>query len=238
MAWKIGQVVKRTGLTARALHFYEEQGLIGPIERNAAGHRIYQQRDLLRLQQIRSLRLLGVTLADMAPLLNDSDQVVPQLRQQLDQLRQQRDAIVAIEERVTRLISELEKSSIRSEALDELLFSTLESMTMYEKYFDQNEIDNMHNHGHSDDDNLSVEQAWDQWVAKMQSAFDAGADTQSAEVQQLMQHWNEMVDHLCGGDEKRLQAFNDLLHNEAQARKDHGLSDELFEYMGKAIGGH
>ena len=107
MAWKIGEVAGRTGLTARALHFYEEQGLIGPISRNSAGHRVYTQSDLFRLQQIRSLRLLGVSLADMAPLLSDSSQLVPQLKQQLTQLRQQRDAIQSVEDRISRLINEL-----------------------------------------------------------------------------------------------------------------------------------
>ena len=88
MAWKIGEVTRRTGLTARALHFYEEQGLIGPITRNDAGHRIYRQVDLVRLQQISSFRLLGVPIAEMKSLLtNDPERFIGQLEQQLQRLR-------------------------------------------------------------------------------------------------------------------------------------------------------
>lgn len=238
MAWKIGEVVKRTGLTARALHFYEEQDLIGPISRNLAGHRIYIQSDLLRLQRIRSLRHLGVPLADIAPLLSDSNQLVPQLREQLNRLHQERNAIQSLEDRVSKLINELETQSTSSDGLDEILFQTLESMTMYEKYFDQAKIDEMHSHGQDEGGKVSTEAAWNQWVESMDSAFRSGADPKSNEAQELMRHWNDMVADLTGNDKDQLKSFNDLLHNEPQARKDHGISDDLFEYMAKVSGGH
>lgn len=238
MAWKIGEVADRTGLTARALHFYEEQGLIGPISRNSAGHRVYTQSDLFRLQQIRSLRLLGVSLADIAPSLSDPSQLVPQLKQQLTQLRQQRDAIQSVEDRISRLINELETQSLPFDGLDEILFQTLESMTMYDKYFNQTKVDEMHSHGHHKDGKLSIEDAWNQWVVSMETAIRSGSDPKSNEVQELMNHWGDMVDHITENDERQLQAFNDLLHNEPQARKDHGISDDLFNNMAKAAGGH
>ncbi len=238
MVWKIGEVIGRTGLTARALHFYEEQGLIGPISRSAAGHRVYNQTDLLKLQQIRTLRLLGVSLADMPPLLNNASQLVPQLKQQLSKLHQQRQAIQSTEDKIAKLVDILEARPLPSDDLDEVLFQTLESMTMYEKYFNQSEIDAMHNHEHSTDSNESSEVVWNSWVSKMQSALSSGADPMSSEVQELMHHWNEMIAHLTENDDEKLKAFNDLLHNEPQAREDHGISDKLFEFMAKASGGH
>jgi MerR family transcriptional regulator, thiopeptide resistance regulator len=238
VAWKIGEVIGRTGLTARALHFYEEQGLIGPIPRSASGHRLYDQSDLLRLQQIRTLRQLGVSLADMPPLLSDTGQLVPQLKQQLTKLNQQRQTIQSIESKITKLVDVLETRSIPQDDLDEILFQTLESMTMYDKYFNQSEIDAMHNREHIAGSGESFESAWNGWVSNMQSAHSNGADPKSREVQDLMHHWNEMITQLTENDDEKLKAFNDLLHNEPQARKDHGISDELFEFMAQASGGH
>jgi DNA-binding transcriptional MerR regulator len=238
MAWKIGKVIERTGLTARALHFYEEQGLIGPISRNAAGHRIYTQSDLLRLQQIRTLRQLGVSLAEMPQLLNKSGQLVPQLKRQLSKLHQQREAIQRIEDKIAKLVEKLETQSLPPDDLDETLFQTLESMAMYDKYFKQTEIDAMHNREHRAESNESFEDAWNHWVSKMQSALSSGVDPKSKEVLELMTHWDDMINHLTENDDKKLKAFSDLLHNEPQARKDHGISDELFEFMAKASGGH
>lgn len=238
MVWKIGEVIERTGLTARALHFYEEQGLIGPISRNAAGHRVYNQSDLLRLQQIRTLRQLGVSLSDMPPLLNDTGQLVPQLKRQLSKLHQQRQAIQSIEVKIAKLVDTLETRSLPQDDLNEILFQSLESMTMYDKYFNQTEIDAMHNREHSAGSSESFEAAWNNWVNKMQSALSSGADPKSKEVQDLMHHWNEMINQLTENDDEKLKAFNDLLHNEPQARKDHGISDRLFDFMAQASGGH
>jgi DNA-binding transcriptional MerR regulator len=238
MVWKIGEVIGRTGLTARALHFYEEQGLIGPISRSASGHRLYNQSDLLRLQQLRTLRQLGVSLADMPPLLNDTGQLVPQLRQQLSKLNQQRKRIQSIESKIVKLVDMLETRSIPQDNLDEILFQTLESMTMYDKYFNQSDIDSMHTSEHVAGSNESFESVWNDWVNKMQSAYSNGTDPKSEKVQDLMHHWNEMIIQLTEYDDKKRKAFNDLFHNEPQARKDHGISDELFEFMSQASDGH
>ncbi len=239
MTWKIGEIVQRTGLTARTLHFYEEVGLIGPIARNTSGHRLYKRTDLFRLQQICSLRSLGIPLADMPKLLEDDRaQLTSQLRQQLQRLKSQRKAIEEFEERIFQLLDKLEADSISSHSLDETLFQTLESFTMYEKYFSQQEIQDIHDFSHGDDNESSVETAWNQWVEKMQLAIRSGASPKSEEVQALMSHWGEMLNHISGDNKSRIEIFNELLHKEPQARKEHGIDDGLFEFMAKAIEGH
>jgi hypothetical protein len=54
-AWKVGELAKRTGLSVRTLHHYEEIGLLSPSSRTEAGHRLYATDDIVRLQQIKSL---------------------------------------------------------------------------------------------------------------------------------------------------------------------------------------
>ena len=238
MAWKIGEVTRRTGLTVRALRFYEEQGLIGPISRNLAGHRLYTQPDLLRLQQIRCMRLLGIYLADMKPMLKDSKQLVPQFKQQLIQLRIKREAIQSLEDRLSTLIEGLNSKNVSSDELDEVLFQTMETMMMYEKYFKQSDINKIHDHGHGLKGELSTEEAWNQWVELMKSEIQAGSEPQSRQVQELMNHWNDMITHLTGDDDQRRHAFNELMHNEPQARIDHGIDNDLFDFLSKASGGH
>lgn len=238
MGWKIGQMIEKTGLTARALHFYEQKGLIGPVFRNASGHRVYSQADLLRLQHIKTLRQLGVPLADMPKSLNEPAQLIPQLKQQLDQLRQQRDAIEMMELKLSQLVNRLASTSPPNDELDDILFQALESMTMYENYFKQSEVEAMHNREHAADTGETIETAWENWVSQMQSQLASGADPKSDAVQTLMAHWHEMVVQLTDKDEDKLHAFNELFHNEPQARKDHGISDELFEFMAQASPNH
>ena len=239
MGWKIGEIVKKTGLTARALHFYEEQGLIGPISRTNAGHRFYTQTDLIRLQQIRSLRLLGIQISDMSDLLHDdTNKLKHQLKKQLERLKLQRKAVERFEDRTSKLLKSLESKETSSECLDNNLLQNLESMIMYNKYFTQNDINEIHNLKHNENDGLNTEEAWQQWIDSVKSLIQSKASPQSKEAKNLMAHWQEMLNQLTGGDNKRYQALNDLLHNEPQARRDHGIDDEIFEFMGKAMGGH
>lgn len=64
----ISEVVRLTGLTARALRFYEGRGLVAPL-RTASGRRVYGAGELNRLNQIVALKAAGFSLADIAALL-------------------------------------------------------------------------------------------------------------------------------------------------------------------------
>ena len=50
--YTVGRVAELSGVTIRTLHHYDEVGLLSPGERSAAGYRIYEERDLERLQRI------------------------------------------------------------------------------------------------------------------------------------------------------------------------------------------
>lgn len=67
--WKVGDLAKLTGLTVRTLRFYDQIGLFSPSEQTEAGHRLYNESDLSRLQQILSLKELGLSLDEIKLLL-------------------------------------------------------------------------------------------------------------------------------------------------------------------------
>jgi len=63
----IREVVRRTGLTSRALRFYEARGLIAPL-RTHKGRRLYGAAALERINQIVALKRAGLTLAQIQRL--------------------------------------------------------------------------------------------------------------------------------------------------------------------------
>src|SRR6478752_252814 len=70
--WSTGELASATGVTVRALHHYDNIGLLHASGRTAAGHRRYTEPDLRRLYSIRTLRSLGVPLAEIAAVLDRS----------------------------------------------------------------------------------------------------------------------------------------------------------------------
>jgi DNA-binding transcriptional MerR regulator len=66
---KVGTLAKRTGLTVRTLHHYDEIGLLSPSHRTQSGHRLYGEEEFSRLQQIASLKHLGLPLEEIRECL-------------------------------------------------------------------------------------------------------------------------------------------------------------------------
>ena len=69
-ALKVGELAKRTGLTVRALHHYDEIGLLKPSLHTEAGYRLYTADDVARLQRVLSLRQLGFSLEQVRDCLD------------------------------------------------------------------------------------------------------------------------------------------------------------------------
>ena len=70
--WKIGELARQSGITVRTLHYYHQIGLLTPSEFTEAGHRLYTKPDLIKLQQILSLKQMGLCLEEIHNILEDS----------------------------------------------------------------------------------------------------------------------------------------------------------------------
>ena len=66
-ALDIAEVVRRTGLTSRALRFYEARGLVKPL-RTHSGRRLYGPGELERIAQVQALKRAGLTLSQIQRL--------------------------------------------------------------------------------------------------------------------------------------------------------------------------
>lgn len=67
----IGEVARRSGVSARMLRHYDSLGLVRPTGRTVGGYRAYTPEDLRRIFYVEGLRSLGLSLRQIARTLDD-----------------------------------------------------------------------------------------------------------------------------------------------------------------------
>ncbi|MFF3614885.1 MerR family transcriptional regulator [Streptomyces sp. NPDC002580] len=97
----IGEVARRSGVSARMLRHYESLGLVNPSGRTGSGYREYSGEDIRRIFHIESLRSLGLSLREIGRALDDPGFTPAALVDGL--MRQTRERIAAENELLTRL---------------------------------------------------------------------------------------------------------------------------------------
>jgi MerR family transcriptional regulator, thiopeptide resistance regulator len=126
--WKVGALAQSTGLTVRALHHYDQIGLLAPSQRSAAGHRLYTVDDVARLYRVSVLRRLGFPLDQIATVLGDPQwEMRTAVRRHLEVTRRRAASAARLCAHLSGMAAEL--ASRDRPSADEL-FATLEEMTM------------------------------------------------------------------------------------------------------------
>ena len=129
---RIQEVAAETGLTTRAIRYYEEMGLLEPAGRSDGAYRLFDASDLERLRFIRSLRDdAGFSLAQIGQLLEDEDarernrerfrttQDPAERRQLIDDARARVDRqIETLEAKAARLAEMIDAARARRRHLD------------------------------------------------------------------------------------------------------------------------
>jgi DNA-binding transcriptional MerR regulator len=93
---RIGELATETGVSVRALRYYEEQGLLG-ASRSPSGQRLYAPASTERVRLIQQLYAAGLssrTIADLLPCV-DSQESTPESRARLLAERNRIDAQIA-----------------------------------------------------------------------------------------------------------------------------------------------
>jgi DNA-binding transcriptional MerR regulator len=74
---RIGEIAERSGLSSKALRYYERVGLIEPPDRTPSGYRNYAAAVLDRLRFIRSAQAAGFTLGEIKGIIAFREQGSP-----------------------------------------------------------------------------------------------------------------------------------------------------------------
>jgi DNA-binding transcriptional MerR regulator len=89
---QVGDLAKRSGKTVRALHLYEELGLLRPLGRSKGRYRLYGEDALVRIRWIGKLQDLGLSLHEIRALAQEAEtvSVAPQVAERMRGIYEQK----------------------------------------------------------------------------------------------------------------------------------------------------
>ena len=197
----IAEVARLTGLTSRALRFYEARGLVTPL-RTASGRRHYGPAELERLHQILAMKRAGLTLAQIQRLAAGRQLDLRRLlAAQLETLAERERAIAGAHALLADILSRID----RSEPIDVATFCSL--IRNGETTMSQDKMNALMARYMSGEQ----KQAFDRSVAALPAGFDNEAhnarwkdlserikaalplDPASPQAQAFLGEWDEMI---------------------------------------------
>ena len=237
-AMKVGELARRTRLTIRTLHHYDEIGLLRPSLHTGSGHRLYTADDVARLQQVLSLRQLGFSLEEIRDCLNRPDfSPVELIERHLARLREQ----VELQRKLCQRLEEI-AAGLRTagEVSAEDFLQTIEVMTMIESYYTPEQMESFHTRSAEaaaagEDLTRQGTAAWQELLAQYKVEMDSGTDPADPKVQALEQRRQALVSAFSGGD----KAIEENLKRMWMEQGDKlcaqfGIDPKLMAYLGKA----
>lgn len=236
IAFKVGELAGRTGLSVRTLHHYDEIGLLSPSRRTEAGHRIYSSGDVVRLQQIRSLRSLGFGLEEIralleAPGLSLGRTLELHMAGLRDQIRARQEFLQRLEAVAQRLRSAEEASA---EELVDTAMEVIEMSERIEKYYTPAQLEYLEGRRREfgDERIRAFEEEWKTLIEAVKGEMEAGTDPSDEKVRKLARRWMELVEAFTGGDPGISRALGEMWQREEHI---HGIDTAEMREMGAYI---
>jgi MerR family transcriptional regulator, thiopeptide resistance regulator len=225
---KIGELAKRSGVSVRTLHHYDDIGLLAPSHRTPSGHRLYGRDEIARLQQIVSLRQMGFSLEQIAEMLRgDGAQRV--IAMHIERLRTQ----IAMQQ---ELCTRLERIASTTSSVDELL-QTIEKLTLFEKYYTREQLDTLSARAALLDPTRlrDVQEEWPRLMRAVREELARGTDPKDPRVLALARQWRALIEEFTGGDTGIEQSLRNLYANESGIAEQHGPDRDLNDYIARAL---
>lgn len=190
-----GRFAARAGISVRTLHHYDRVALLRP-GRSGSGYRLYREADFARLQQIVTLKFVGLSLAQIRDVLGHGRVKPGALRPQRRLLEAKRDQINAAITALLRIESRLAvagSAPSQAELCEILEMIAMHNSTEWEqlhaRYFTEEQRADMARRA---DPELAAQgtHKWTELIAEVEAAVSDGENPDSARARGLAARWD------------------------------------------------
>lgn len=235
------EFARRAGVTVRALHHYDRVGLLRPTRYTGAGYRLYGERDFARLQQIVTLKFIGLPLKEIRRLLDARQlDLAETLRMQRDVLgarRRQLDAALKAIDEAERAAAEAGAGEAVWGAFRKVIevINMEQNMEWVKQYYTEEQLAELARRATPE----VLERGQRDWAALLKEFEEAereGVDPSSERAQALAERWQDLIEQFTGGDPGIAESLRKLYADQANWPADFKkpYSDEAAGFISRA----
>jgi DNA-binding transcriptional MerR regulator len=231
-----------SGVTVRALHHYDQLGLLRPKQRSRAGYRLYSEGDFARLEQIVVLKFLGMPLRQIKGLLSAETRLGEALQRQKSVLAEKRRQIDKAILAISNAESSFQAKGEQDWRLLRIIIQEIEmqnSMDWSKKYYSSEAQEKVEKRKKLWSPELQerVSREWAELIADVRSAL--GEDPAGPKAQALAARWRKLLEGFTGGDPEIQKGLNKMWSDQAnwpdQSLRAHKIKPEVQEFIMRAM---
>ncbi|MBJ8071959.1 MULTISPECIES: MerR family transcriptional regulator [Bacillus] len=238
----IQELTRETGVTVRTLRYYDQIDLLKPSGKTDGGHRLYSERNVVRLQQILFLKEMGFSLKEITNMLvkgelNSKDSLEKQLRF----VQEEQKKFNRMERVLQAVVYSVDvEGELDWKVMFELIQLSKQSPRIREIFqnevFSKEEQDLLHNLPNMSEEDPNVLE-WVDLLKQLRNFMKDGKEASCDEVQEATKKLMQKCLEMANGDE----AFLDKLWEVRKSKEDsqkmsmYPIEEELLVYMDEAF---
>lgn len=212
----IGEFAGLTGISIRALRHYDKIGILKPAYIKDSRYRIYTSEDFFRLEQILTLKLLGLSLSEIRQLIYGDEEIdfafilENQKKVILDKIEYFNLILKAIDR--TKAVIKEDNEIKWEEFINIIKVLKMEnSKEWIEQFYTKEQLEKIQNRPNAEELAREGQKKWEILVQDIRNNMDK--DISSPEVQSLADRWLALIKDFTQGDSGINNSLNNMYSN-------------------------
>jgi DNA-binding transcriptional MerR regulator len=253
MSYTVKKLSELSGVTVRALHFYDEVGLLKPAYYGSNGYRYYEEKELLQLQQILFFKELGLKVNQIKKIIGRSDfDQLASLHSHRKALRREWEKIGQLLDTVDKTIKHLQgKKKMKDTEIykgfyewtkgkgEEFFFIRKYDPKKFESEAEKIVLNSVKIHSNENKDKSyyeDLEKTYKEIYEKISECLESKLKPSSVKVQRLIRKHYEFTERFHACTKEVYKALAQLYHGKDQYKKQlNHFHPKLAEFMATAM---
>lgn len=227
---KIGDLATMTGTTVRTLHYYDEIGLLKPVQVTEKGHRLYNMQSITELYKIMSMKDIGFNLDEIKDLIksknvNFIDLIEIQLANVQEEIAQKQilfSKLLKLKQKIK------DNQNLSSEDFQEMIpYINLSA----DKYFTKEQLDELKNRLKSFNPETDAALEWVDFISKLTYCYKNKFTRTHLIARECVEYWNNLTNKLIGKDKHMKDSIFEFHASQKNTQLRYGLTNELYKYL-------